>query len=143
MVPIIILVVYRLLFPNLQHIKVETKSEPHVEDNENLTQDTLKNESIPAPIEPIPEKTPPEKSSTEIALQLMDADERRIIQTLLEAKGSMLQKEISWKTGFSRVKTHRVLTRLIRRSVVTAEKYYNTNKIVLSDFLLDKKKEEA
>jgi DNA-binding transcriptional regulator LsrR (DeoR family) len=50
----------------------------------------------------------------------------------------MLQKEISWETGFSRVKTHRVLARLIRRGVVIAEKYYNTNKITLADFLLEK-----
>jgi uncharacterized membrane protein len=56
----------------------------------------------------------------------------------LAAGGTMLQKEISWKTGHSRVKTHRVLIRLIKRGVVSAEKYYNTNKISLSGFLLGK-----
>ncbi len=59
----------------------------------------------------------------------------------MDAHGTMLQKDISWKIGFSRVKTHRVLARLIRRGVVYTEKYYNTNKIILSDSLLDKKKD--
>ena len=84
-----------------------------------------------------------EQSSKEITLQFLEADERKVVEVLLEAKGIILQKEISWKTGFSRVKTHRVLTRLIRRGVVTAEKYYNTNKIVLSDSILDKKNKET
>jgi uncharacterized membrane protein len=39
--------------------------------------------------------------------------------------------------GFSRVKIHRVLVRLIRRGVVTAEKYYNTNRIEVADWLND------
>ena len=137
----LILVLCRLLFPILQKIKVEKNVETKAEEK-SQTEDTIKTSGTPEPIQQISEAITPEKSSTEIALQLMDADERRIIQTLLEAKGSILQKEISWKTGFSRVKTHRVLTRLKRRGVVTAEKYYNTNKIILSDFLLDKKKED-
>ena len=47
----------------------------------------------------------------------------------------MLQKDIRWKTGLSRVKTHRILHRLAKRGIVSAEKYYNTNKITLADWL--------
>jgi uncharacterized membrane protein len=47
----------------------------------------------------------------------------------------MLQKDISYELGFSRVKTHRTLVRLIERGVVTAEKEYNTNRIELADWL--------
>ena len=50
----------------------------------------------------------------------------------------MLQKDISWELGFSRVKTHRVLVKLLSRGVVTAEKHYNTNKIELADWLKNK-----
>jgi len=53
----------------------------------------------------------------------------------------MLQKDIRWKTGLSRVKTHRILFRLAKRGIVSAEKYYNTNKIVLASWLMKEKKE--
>jgi len=54
--------------------------------------------------------------------------------------GTMLQKDIRWKTGLSRVKTHRILFRLAKRGIVSAEKYYNTNKIELADWLRKEKK---
>ena len=71
----------------------------------------------------------------EVAMRLLEPDEKRVMETLVAAGGSKLQKDISHETGFSRVKTHRVLVRLIRRGVVTAEKYYNTNRIEVADWL--------
>jgi uncharacterized membrane protein len=47
----------------------------------------------------------------------------------------MLQRDISRELGFSRIKTHRVLVRLLRRGVVKAKKYYNTNRIELANWL--------
>ena len=43
----------------------------------------------------------------------------------------MLQKEIAWKTGYSKVKIHRIVYRLAKRGVVEVEKYFNTNKVRL------------
>lgn len=71
----------------------------------------------------------------EIAIRLLEPDERRVVKALRDSGGTMLQKDISHELGFSRVKTHRVLVKLIRRGIVTAEKYYNTNKIELVDWL--------
>jgi len=68
-------------------------------------------------------------------LRVLNDDEKKIVETLVVEGGTMLQKDIRWKTGFSRVKTHRVLFRLAKRGIVTAEKYYNTNKIKLADWL--------
>ena len=138
-VPVIIVVLYRLLFPNLQKVKVEDNLETKIEEKKSSTEETIKEEESIKPLESVSYANTLEQSSKEITLQFLEADERKVVEVLLEAKGIILQKEISWKTGFSRVKTHRVLTRLIRRGVVTAEKYYNTNKIVLSDSILDKK----
>lgn len=76
-----------------------------------------------------------EASSIDVVLRLLETDESKVVKALLEAGGSLLQKDISWKTGFSRVKTHRVLVRLLRRDVVTSEKYYNTNRITLSEWI--------
>ncbi|MDQ1281584.1 MAG: hypothetical protein QG670_2849 [Thermoproteota archaeon] len=136
LVLVVIIVLYRLLFPNLQKVRVNNNVEEKTivkKDFKNTTK-----EAITKSIEQIDSNTQ-DLASRQAALQFLEADERKIIEGLLEAKGSMLQKEISWKTGFSRVKTHRVLARLIRRGVVTAEKYYNTNKIVLSESIFDKK----
>jgi len=74
-------------------------------------------------------------------LRVLNDDERKVIETLVAEGGMMLQKDIRWKTGLSRVKTHRILFRLARRGIVSAEKYYNTNKIVLASWLMKEKKE--
>lgn len=71
----------------------------------------------------------------DVALRLLEPDERRVVEALIAAGGTMLQKDISHELGFTRVKTHRVMVRLLRRGVVTAEKYYNTNRIELADWL--------
>jgi len=137
MIPLAIIVLYRLLFPNLQKVRVNNNVEEKSIAKKDLESTTK--EAVNELIEQINSNTQ-NRASREAALQFLEADERKIVEALLEAKGSILQKEISWKTGFSRVKTHRVLARLIRRGVVTAEKYYNTNKIILSDSIFNKNK---
>jgi len=74
-------------------------------------------------------------TALEVALRLLEPDEILIIKALEEAGGSMLQKDISYELEFSRVKTHRILVRLLKRGVVTAEKHFNTNRIELEDWL--------
>jgi len=80
------------------------------------------------------------ESALEAILRVLSVDERKVVETLVAEGGTMLQKDIRWKTGFSRVKTHRILFRLANRGIVTAEKYYNTNKIALADWLTKEKK---
>lgn len=87
------------------------------------------------------QESPPEGESKgspealDVALRLLEPDERRIVEALLKSGGSMLQKDISYQLEISRVKTHRTLVKLIKRGVVSAEKYYNTNRIELADWL--------
>jgi len=78
-----------------------------------------------------------QEAPIDVARRLLESDERQVVDMLVKAGGSLLQKELSWETGFSRVKIHRILVRLIRRGVVVSEKYYNTNKITLSDWLFE------
>jgi len=73
-------------------------------------------------------------------LRVLNDDEKKVIETLVAEGGTMLQKDIRWKTGLSRVKTHRILFRLAKRGIVSAEKHYNTNKIELADWLRKEKK---
>lgn len=74
--------------------------------------------------------------SLDSMMSFFDADEKRVIEVLKEAGGSMLQKEITWKTGYSKVKTHRIVHRLAKRGILEVEKYFNTNKVRIKSNLL-------
>jgi len=112
-VPLVVLVgvlAYALVFPELSEEK--PKREP------SLVPMVEKGESV-----------------LDAVLRVLSEDERKVIETLVEESGAMLQKDIRWKTGLSRVKTHRILFRLAKRGIVSSEKYYNTNRITLADWL--------
>ena len=71
----------------------------------------------------------------EVALRLLDENERRVVEALVAKGGSMLQKDISYELGFSRVKAHRMVQSLVKRGLVTVEEHYNTKKVALVDWL--------
>jgi hypothetical protein len=79
------------------------------------------------------------ESALDAVLRVLNEDERKVIEALVAEDGTTLQKDIRWKTGLSRVKTHRILFRLAKRGIVSAEKYYNTNRITLADWLMKEK----
>lgn len=79
-------------------------------------------------------------SSLDTVLKVLREDEKKVVETIVQAGGTMLQKDIARTTEFSRVKTHRILYRLSKRGIVTAEKYYNTYQISLADWLRQKGK---
>lgn len=83
--------------------------------------------------------SPEEQQSLSAVIKVLKEDERKVVELIMSSGGSMLQRDISRKTGFSRVKTHRILYRLATRGIVTAEKYYNTYKISLAEWLFPKK----
>lgn len=76
-----------------------------------------------------------EEKALDVAVRLLNEDERRIVEAIHKAGGSMLQKDITYELDISRVKTHRTIAGLIKRDVVKSEKHYNTNKITLADWL--------
>lgn len=102
---------------NVKHVVEKQSAERRMEVDTTIDEETDRDQPI------------------DIAIRLLEPDERRVVKALRDSGGTMLQKDISHELGFSRVKTHRVLVKLIRRGIVTAEKYYNTNKIELVDWL--------
>jgi len=78
---------------------------------------------------------PKEQGSISAVLRVLEEDERKVVELLMSAGGTMLQSDIAKKAGFSRVKTHRILYRLSTRGIVTAKKYYNTYQISLAEWL--------
>jgi uncharacterized membrane protein len=110
-------------FPRLTGVRPSLTIEPKIEHQDEIV--------FPTDVGGALER----ESALEVALRLLEPDEILIVKALEKAGGSMLQKDISYELEFSRVKTHRVLVRLLKRGVVTAEKHFNTNRIELADWL--------
>ena len=108
---LILIVFYLVFFPRLERVTSNSSIQPKVEDIKE------------------------EKKSIDVALKLLEHDEKRVVEAIMGAGGSILQKDISYNLEISRVKTHRILVKLINRGIVTAEKQYNTNMITLADWL--------
>lgn len=68
---------------------------------------------------------------TRIVLDMLQSDEKNIINKLIENKGEMTQSKLSKQ--FGKVKTFRVLESLKKRGIILKENYGKTNKIILVD----------
>jgi len=114
-VPLVValgVIVYMVAFPQIKQAKTATE-----------TPETVS-------------QAPQSKQTLDAVLKVLNEDERKVVETLASAKeGSMLQKEIRWKTDLSRVKIHRVVARLAERGIVRVEKQDNTNRVTLSDWI--------
>jgi len=72
---------------------------------------------------------------TKTILNFLSYNEKKLINKLIEQKGTALQSEISRIESMGKVKTHRIVKDLERKGVITVEKYGNTNRINLTDNL--------
>ena len=68
-------------------------------------------------------------------VKTLTSEERRVIEVLAAHDGKYLQKYIRKETGFSRLKTHRIVARLAERGIVSLEKTGNTNQVFLANWL--------
>jgi uncharacterized membrane protein len=67
----------------------------------------------------------------ENALKYLDEGEREIVRILIDAGGSMLQRDIARSGNFSKATVTRILDRLESKGVVERLRHGTTNKIVL------------
>jgi uncharacterized membrane protein len=123
-------IAYAILFPQ---IKVEkTPAVPHP------AQTITDAQATDTPVAQVKES-----QALAAVVRVLNEDEQKVVKAIAgSADGTMLQKDIKWKTGLTRVKTHRVLARLSARGIVKVEKYYNTNRVVLTDWIAKEKTEE-
>jgi DNA-binding MarR family transcriptional regulator len=91
-------------------------------------QKTVKDESVNEP-----DNTNFDK--IDVAIRLLNDNEKIIVQALVDSGGEMLQKDISSNLGLSRGQTHRSIQSLIERDMVIAENHFNTKKISLANWL--------
>ncbi|MEK6959196.1 MAG: hypothetical protein AABW59_04080 [archaeon] len=70
-------------------------------------------------------------------IQLLNADERKVIQKLIDGDGKAYQSEISRIEGIGKVKSHRIIQRLSDRQAIEIEGYGKTNIIKLKKEMAD------
>ena len=74
-------------------------------------------------------------TSFEGAMKVLREDEKEVCMAIWKEGGTVLQKDVRWATGLSKVKTHRVVTRLASRGVITVRKEGNRNTLSLASWL--------
>jgi preprotein translocase subunit YajC len=75
----------------------------------------------------------PDKSQKLLLLKFLNYGENQVIKKLIENKGTILQSEISRMPNMGKVRTHRIITELKKKEIITIEKYGKTNRINLSE----------
>jgi predicted transcriptional regulator len=65
-------------------------------------------------------------------LKLLNTNEKKVVEKIIENKGSVLQSEISRMESMTKLKTHRAVKELERKGIVTLEQYGKTNRIILT-----------
>jgi len=66
-------------------------------------------------------------------LKLLNQNEKKVVEKIIENKGSALQSEISRMEGMTKLKTHRAVKELERKGIIKLEQYGKTNRIILSE----------
>ncbi len=73
------------------------------------------------------------KKNSSLILNLLNRDERKVIEKLIAGKGQALQAEITRLPEMSKVKSHRIVKRLHQRGVIKIERYGKTNIVKLNE----------
>jgi uncharacterized membrane protein len=71
-------------------------------------------------------------SNNESILKLLNPNEKKVVEKIIENDGSALQSEISRMEGMTKLKAHRAVKELERKGIVTLKQYGKTNKILLT-----------
>ena len=71
----------------------------------------------------------------DLVSKTMTLEERKVLDVLKAHDGKYLQKYIRNETGFSRLKTHRIIARFAERGIVTLRQSGNTNEVLLCDWI--------
>jgi len=74
-------------------------------------------------------------ASFEGAMKVLREDEKEVCMAIWKEGGTALQKDVRWATKLSKVQTHRVITRLASRGVITVRKEGGRNRLSLASWL--------
>jgi hypothetical protein len=93
--------------------------------------------SNPAP--PTTPEAPAPQAGSEmnwaVLMRTSKSDEKKVLEVLAAHSGTYLQKFVVKEAGLSKLKTHRVVSRLAERGVVMVERSGNTNQVSLAPWV--------
>jgi uncharacterized membrane protein len=69
---------------------------------------------------------------TRVMASLLSPDERKVLELVTDMKGEALQSSIVIKSGYSKVKVHRLLKSLENKGVIKRGRFGITNKVMLN-----------
>ena len=116
---LVVVVAHLIAFPNIKYVETSRKLE------EAPT-------SIRTVLDPM-----------DVVMRVVKPDERVALEVLKNSGGVCLQKDIAYKTGLSKLKTHRIVARLAERGVIQVRKVGKTNEITVPAWLKPDKTETA
>jgi preprotein translocase subunit YajC len=74
-----------------------------------------------------------DKSQKMLLLKFLNYGENQVIKKLIENNGTILQSEISRMPNMGKVRSHRIITDLKKKEIITIEKHGKTNQINLTE----------
>ena len=75
--------------------------------------------------------------SWDFLMRTSKPEEKRVLEVLAAHNGSYLQKFVVKEAGLSKLKIHRIVSKLAERKVVTVERSGNTNLVSLASWVRD------
>jgi uncharacterized membrane protein len=114
---VVIPIIYLLLSGNVKR---------QLEKNTNLISEIINNNKKPKQEENT-------TSSKKLFLKFLSYAENKVIKKLIENNGTVLQSEISRMESMGKVRTHRIITELKKKDIITVEPFGKTNRIALTD----------
>ena len=70
-----------------------------------------------------------------IVMRVSKPDEHAVLDVVNQSGGTCFQKDVLYKTGLSKLKTHRIVARLAERGIILVQKHGKTNQISLPNWL--------
>ncbi len=81
--------------------------------------------------EQVQRKQTTSRKNVEILLKFLNEDERKVVKKLLSKNGNAMQYELSRLEGLTRLKAHRIISKLERQGIVTIERIGKVNSVSL------------
>ena len=101
----------------------------------SLAYPEIRSSPAPQPTAGVPEPKSLPEMSWAVLLRTSKPEERKVLEVLAAHGGGYLQKFVVKETGLSKLKTHRIVSRLAEREVVVVERSGNTNQVALAPWL--------
>ena len=60
--------------------------------------------------------------NTQVIMQLLEHEERKVIKKIVENNGKIQQIEITYMEGFTKVRAHRIIESLVQKGILSKEK---------------------